>query len=152
MNKKLISALSAAAIMTAGASSVFAADDVTVKLNGKDINFDVAPIIENGRTLVPLRAIFEALGAQVYWDDTNKTVISAMGDVNCVFQIGNANMFVSTTTNAKTETVAKTLDVPAKIVEDRTLIPLRAVSEAYSCTVDWDGNTRTVTITSDKAE
>ncbi|MDO5399230.1 MAG: copper amine oxidase N-terminal domain-containing protein [bacterium] len=152
MNKKLISALSAAAVMTAGASSVFAADDITVKLDGKDINFDVAPIIENDRTLVPLRAIFEALGAQVEWDDTTKTVVSAKGDRSCVLQIGNANMFVSTTADAKTETVAKTLDVPAKIVEDRTLIPLRAVSEAYSCTVDWDGNTRTVTITSPKSE
>lgn len=148
MNKKLIFALSTAAVMTAGASSVFAADDITVTLDGKNIDFDVAPIIENDRTLVPLRAIFEALGAQVDWDDATKTIISAKGDVNCVLQIGNANMFVSTTTDAKTETVVKTLDVPAKIVEDRTLIPLRAVSEAYSCLVDWDGNTRTVTITS----
>ena len=152
MNKKLISVLSAAALIAAGTSSVFAEDDITVKLDGKNIDFDVAPIIESDRTLVPLRAIFEALGAQVDWDDATKTIISAKGDVNCVLQIGNENMFVSTTTDAKTETVVKTLDVPAKIVGDRTLIPLRAVSEAYSCSVGWDGDTRTVTITSAQAE
>lgn len=148
MNKKIISAISAAAIMTAGASAAFAADDITVKLDGKDIAFDVAPIIENDRTLVPLRAIFEALGAQVEWDDATKTVISAKDNRTCVLQIGNASMFVSVTTDNKTDTVAKTLDVPAKIKDDRTLIPLRAVSEAYNCQVDWDGDTRTVTITS----
>lgn len=152
MNKKLISILSAATITAAGASSAFAADDITVKLDGNDIKFDVAPIIENDRTLVPLRAIFEALGAQVEWDDVTKTVVSAKGDRSCVLQIGNANMFVSTTVDNKTDTETKTLDVPAKIVEDRTLIPLRAVSEAYNCTVDWDGATRTVTIASPKSE
>ena len=148
MNKKLISILSAAALTAAGASSAFAADDITVKLDGNAIKFDVAPIIENDRTLVPLRAIFEALGAQVEWDGANETVISAKGNRSCVLQIGNENMFVTTDGN----TEIKTLDVPAKIVEDRTLIPLRAVSEAYNCTVDWDGETRTVTIASAKSE
>ena len=139
MNKKIISAVCAAS-MTFLSASAFAADDITVLLNGDAIEFDVAPIIENDRTLVPLRAIFEALGAEVEWDGDNQTVISAKGDDTCIFQIGNDKMFV----NGE----AKTLDVAAKIVEDRTLIPLRAVSEAYSCTVDWDGDTRTVTITS----
>lgn len=148
MNKKLISILSSAALTAAGASSAFAADDITVKLDGNVIKFDVAPIIENDRTLVPLRAIFEALGAQVEWDGANETVISAKGNRSCVLQIGNENMFVTTDGN----TEIKTLDVPAKIVEDRTLIPLRAVSEAYNCTVDWDGETRTVTIASAKSE
>lgn len=137
MNKKIVSALCAASVTAAFAAPVMA-DDITVLLNGNAIEFDVAPIIENDRTLVPLRAIFEALGAEVEWDGTTQTVISAKGDDTCVFQIGNDQMFV----NGE----AKTLDVAAKIVDDRTLIPLRAVSEAYSCVVDWDGETRTVTI------
>lgn len=139
MNKKIVSALCAAS-MTAAFAATASADDITVLLNGNAIEFDVAPIIENDRTLVPLRAIFEALGAEVEWDGTTQTVISAKGDDTCVFQIGNDKMFV----NGET----KTLDVAAKIVDDRTLIPLRAVSEAYNCTVDWDGATRTVTIVS----
>lgn len=138
MNKKIVSALCAAS-MTVAFAAPATADDITVLLNGNVIEFDVAPIIENDRTLVPLRAIFEALGAQVEWDGTTETVISAKGDDTCIFQIGNDKMFV----NGE----AKTLDVAAKIVDDRTLIPLRAVSEAYNCTVDWNGETRTVTIT-----
>ncbi len=137
MNKKIVSALCAASVTAAFAAPVMA-DDISVLLNGNAIEFDVAPIIENDRTLVPLRAIFEALGAEVEWDGTTQTVISAKDDDTCVFQIGNDQMFV----NGE----AKTLDVAAKIVDDRTLIPLRAVSEAYNCVVDWDGETRTVTI------
>jgi N-acetylmuramoyl-L-alanine amidase len=152
MNKKLIAALSAAALMTAGASAALADDEITVNLDGKAIPFDVAPIIENDRTLVPLRAIFEALGAQVDWDGTTQTVISVKGDRTCVFQIANSNMFVTTTIGQNASVETKTLDVPAKIKDDRTLIPLRAVSEAYSCNVDWDGATRTVNITSPSAE
>lgn len=137
MNKKLLSALCAAS-MTFAVASPAMADDITVLLDGNAIEFDVAPIIENDRTLVPLRAIFEALGAQVEWDGENETVISAKGNNICVLQIGG-KMFVNG--------VEKELDVPAKIVEDRTLVPLRAVSEAYECKVDWNGDTRTVTIT-----
>lgn len=137
MNKKLLSALCAAS-MTFAVASPAMADDITVLLYGNAIEFDVAPIIENDRTLVPLRAIFEALGAQVEWDGENETVISAKGNNICVLQIGG-KMFVNG--------VEKELDVPAKIVEDRTLVPLRAVSEAYECKVDWNGDTRTVTIT-----
>ncbi len=137
MNKKLLSALCAAS-MTFAVASPAMADDITVLLDGNAIEFDVAPIIENDRTLVPLRAIFEALGAQVEWDGENETVTSAKGNNICVLQIGG-KMFVNG--------VEKELDVPAKIVEDRTLVPLRAVSEAYECKVDWNGDTRTVTIT-----
>ena len=142
MKKILISAICASAVLSA-ASSAFA-DDITVLLDGKAIEFDVAPIIENDRTLVPLRAIFESLGAQVEWDGDTRTVISVKNDRSCVLQIGNPSMFVSQGTATET----KTLDVPAQIKDDRTLIPLRAVSEAYNCTVDWDGATRTVTIAS----
>lgn len=138
MNKKLVSAICAASF-TVLSTTAFA-DDITVLLNGNAVEFDVAPIIENDRTLVPLRAVFEALGAAVEWDASTQTVISQKGDNSCVFQIGNDQMFV----NGE----AKTLDVAAKIVDDRTLIPLRAVSEAYGCDVEWDGDTRTVTITS----
>lgn len=147
MNKKLCAAVLTAAVAVPGAAPAFAADDITVKLDGLNINFDVAPVIENDRTLVPLRAIFEALGASVYWDGEEQTVISAKDNRTCTFQIGNANMFVTTATGAGSDTVIKSLDVPAKIKDDRTLIPLRAVSEAYECSVAWDEATRTVTIT-----
>ena len=138
MNKKLCTtaAIMSAAMLTTSAMAA----DISVYLDGKALSFDVAPIIENDRTLVPLRAIFEAMGAEVMWDEATRTVISAKGETSVVFQIDNASMFV----NGE----EKTLDVPAKIKDDRTLIPLRAVSEAYGCGVDWDGATYTVTIVS----
>ena len=140
MNKKFIAAAAAVSAAASLMAPAYADNDIKVFLDGQAIEFDVAPIIENDRTLVPLRAIFEAMGAEVEWDEDTRTVISAKGDDLCVFQIDNENMFV----NGE----AKTLDVPAMIKDDRTLIPLRAVSEAYGCNIEWDGDTYTVTITS----
>lgn len=146
MSKKIISAICAASLSAACVFQVLAADDITVNIDGQAVSFDVAPIIENDRTLVPVRAIFEALGAQVEWDEAKRTVISVKGDRSCILQIDNTSMFVLTT-DGSIPAEEKTLDVPAKIVEDRTLVPLRAISEAYDCSVDWDGSSRTVTIT-----
>ena len=67
--KKKSAALFFAGIMAFSAvSPVFAADDITVYLNMRELAFDQPPIIQDGRTLVPVRAIFEALGAEVTWD------------------------------------------------------------------------------------
>ena len=112
---------------------------ITVKVNGSSIAFDQPPVLENGRTLVPLRAIFEALGANVQWDGNTQTVMATKNGVIISLQIGSTQMYVN-------ENV-KTLDVPAKLINSRTLVPVRAISEAFGCTVDWDGNTQTVLIT-----
>jgi len=112
---------------------------VKVFLNGKRIRFDQPPIIQNGRTLVPVRAIFEAMNATVSWDDKTKTVTAKKGDTTIVMTIGNKTM--------KKNGVAIELDVPPQIVNGRTLVPARAVAESFGAKVDWDGSTRTVTIT-----
>lgn len=116
---------------------------ITVTLNGEKLKFDVDPYIENDRTLVPMRKIFEAVGANVAWDDEMKTVVaSRMISNNPIFvaiQIGGESAFVN---NVKTN-----LDTPAKIVDDRTFVPLRFVVEALGEKVEWDGNTYTVIIT-----
>ncbi len=111
---------------------------VTVTLDGREIQFTQPPVIDNGRTLVPLRAIFESLGATVDWDASTKTVTSRKDGKTVVMQIGSDTMSVNG--------AVKTLDVPAKLVNDSTMVPVRAVSEAYDCNVTWDGNTRTVVI------
>ncbi|GBF32636.1 chitinase [Desulfocucumis palustris] len=110
-----------------------------VVLDGNAINFDVPPTIEEGRTLVPLRAIFEALGANVGWDGATQTVTATKGQVAITLVIGGKAY------KNNTEVI---LDVPAKVVNGRTLVPLRFVSEALGAGVDWDGNTETVAITS----
>lgn len=139
--KKIIAAiLAAVSIMTASAA-VMADDTIKVIVNGTQVEFDAEPFIENDYTLVPMRAIFEALGAQVAWDGEDKTVISydAASDVSVTLQIDSDVMFVNE--------AAVELDVSAKLVSDRTFVPLRAVSESMNCTVNWDGEARTVTIT-----
>jgi len=113
----------------------------TVNLDGQKLSFDVSPRIENGRTLVPLRAIFEALGATIEWDDTSKTVTAVKGSTNIKLTIDQAMAY-------KNGNEVK-LDVAAKIVNSRTLVPLRFVSEAIGATVNWDETTRLITITGD---
>ena len=107
-------------------------------MNEKYISFDQQPIIENGRTLVPLRAIFEALGADVTWDSATQTVTATKGTKKISLTIGSTKMSV--------DGVIKTLDVSAKLLGGRTLVPVRAVSEAFGCNVEWDGANQTVII------
>jgi hypothetical protein len=114
----------------------------SVVLDGRTLVFDVPPTIENGRTLVPLRAIFEALGAQIYWDASTQTVTAQKQSSNTVVSltIGNQYAYIN-------NDLVK-LDVPAKIVNNRTLVPLRFVSEALGAEVAWNGETQRITITS----
>ncbi len=113
--------------------------DITVLYNGTPLSFDVPPLLKNSRTLVPLRVIFEKVGAEVSWDDNTKTVRATQGNTEIAITIGSGEFYKNGTPIP--------LDVPAIIDESRTLIPLRAVSEALDCKVDWDGETRTVTVT-----
>lgn len=111
---------------------------IVVTYNDKNIAFDQQPVIDNDRTLVPLRAIFEALGADVIWDAVTQTVIANKDGIKISLKIGDINMYVGDS--------AKLLDVPAKIINDRTMVPVRAISEALDCMVAWNTNTKTVTI------
>ncbi len=121
--------------------NVSAQSNVCVYLNGEKIAFDVQPQIINGRTLVPMRKIFEELGATVDWDDSTQTAIGTKENTVVKFTINDYTMY-------KNES-EKALDVPAQLIDGRTLIPLRAVSEAFDCQVGWDGNDSIVSIIDD---
>ncbi len=114
--------------------------EIKVYLDGQLLSFDVAPQIDNGRTLVPLRGIFEAMGATVEWDDAARNVTARRDGVVIVLPIGSTRPTVNGS--------AWPLDVPAKIVQGRTLAPLRFVGEGFGGQVSWDDATRTVTIKS----
>ena len=132
-------------VVTLTATFVGAEQEISVKLNDAKIDFaDVKPQIISGRTMVPLRAIFEALGASVEWDDATKTVKSAKGDITIELTIGANEL--------KKNGTAVALDVPGQIVDSRTLVPVRAISEAYECEVNWDDATKTVLITTPTEE
>ena len=120
-------------------------DRVSALYNDEMIEFDVDPVIENGRILVPFRAIFETMGCAVYYsvDENGKQVVSARrGSDNLLLTIGETEMYC----NGKTIV----LDVPAKIKNGRTLVPARAISEALEYDVLWDGDSRTVSISARK--
>ncbi len=111
---------------------------ISVVYNGENVEFDQQPVIKNDRTLVPLRAIFELLGADVSWDGETQTVTAVKGKTTISLMIGDYAMFKNG------ESIL--LDAPGMVINDRTLVPVRAVSEALDCGVEWDESTKTVTI------
>ena len=112
---------------------------VTVFYNGNKIPFDQVPVIENGRTLVPLRAIFETIGATVDWNAETSTVTAVKGDVSVSLTVNS--------TEAKKNNESVELDVPAKIVGGRTLVPVRFVSDCFDVDVQWDEVMKKVVLT-----
>lgn len=121
-----------------GTLSYFDENSLLVMLNGRYLDFDVAPIIVNSRTMVPMRTIFEALDASVHWDPETKTIIATHGGDIITMQVGQNAMFLN---DKKIE-----LDVPPEIIDSRTLVPLRAVAEALNTKVFYNTDTKTVVI------
>jgi hypothetical protein len=117
-----------------------AAQSVRVVVDGSAIPFDQPPITIGGRVLIPLRGVFERLGAVVQWNPAASTVLATRGTSQIQLTIGSRSAFV----NGR----QVTLDVPPMVVGGRTLVPLRFVSEAMGAGVDWEPSTRTVFITS----
>lgn len=113
------------------------AELIDVEVNGKKLFFDQPATLINDRTLVPMRVIFEELGATVSWDNATETVTAVKDGKTIKLKIGSNIM----TINGET----KTLDVAAAIKNDRTMVPVRAVSESLGAKVDWDGaNSRVI--------
>ena len=112
----------------------------TVTYNGEKITFDQIPVIDNGRTLVPVRAIFEKLGATVDWNADTQTVIAKKDETEILLTIDN------TTAVKNGEDIA--IDVPAKIINGRTLVPVRFIADCFEVDVEWDGIMQRVSLTS----
>ena len=131
-------ALALTSLTPAFAVSIISIEPIKVILNDKLIEFDQDPIIENNRTLVPFRNILEAMGADISWDAETKTITCTKGDKIIKITIGADEMLVND------EVVV--LEVPAKIIEGRTFIPLRAISENFNADVNWISNERIINI------
>lgn len=118
-----------------------AEEPITVTVNGSRLLFDTDPVTESDRTLVPLRVIFESLGATVRWEDATQTAVAVKGDTEIRISVDNTEMLKNG------EVVV--LDVPARLIDDRTLVPVRAVSECLNAQVDWLEDAHRVVITAD---
>lgn len=110
-----------------------------VQLNGLDLTFDVPPQLINSRTMVPMRKIFEELGALVEWNEETQTIIAVKDDNVIIMQIGSDIITVNG------EKVA--LDSPPTIIEGNTLVPIRAVAESFNADVQWEEESQIVIIT-----
>ena len=117
-------------------------DDLEVKINidGATIDPPVDPVIREDRTLVPARAIFEAMGGQVSWNGEIGEVIVTLDRNEVRLLIGKKDTYVND--------LRKPLDVPASIIDGSTMIPIRFVAESIGAVVNWDNDTRTIFIQS----
>lgn len=166
MKKLLCMILAAVMILSSVSAVVFANDEIKVLVDGNQLEFDVAPVIEDGRTLVPMRAIFEALGADVDWNENSKTITAKTDSKTLMITIGENRLgviekvAVSQETKVDEDNTGYTealirsipLDVPAKIVDGRTLVPIRAVSEGLDADVAWNAEEKIVSITKKSPE
>ena len=135
MKRRLFSILLALALLATTAGAV----DLYVDMN--KIATDTPPTVVDGRTLVPVRAIFEAIGATVTWDDATRTATGIRGDIIVSVQIDNTTAYV----NGE----PRVLDVPAQIINGRTMVPARFISESMGCDVTWHQDTQTVGVAND---
>ncbi|MBS3976666.1 MAG: beta-propeller domain-containing protein [Syntrophomonadaceae bacterium] len=135
-------AVTLALVMFVASTSLLASDrhvsEVKIYLQGKHLDLEMRPALVNGRLLVPLRGVFEALGAQVNWNPTDRSITANRGSVT-----------VKLTVNKKTALIngqSVPLDVAPSIINRRTMIPLRFISEALGELVIWEEETRSVYI------
>jgi len=127
-----------------GKQVTYKAPPVTLILNGKVVETDVPPVILGNRTLVPVRVISESTGARVEWDGENYEVAITTGDKVIKLKINSDEMLI----NGE----SLTLDVPAKIINDRTMVPVRAISESLGLEVGWEASTYSVLLDYPKAD
>lgn len=113
-------------------------------VNGASTTLDSPPVIKNGRTLVPIRAIIEALGGTVGWDGTARKATVTLGSTTIELWIGKSAAKVNGVTKPIDSTNAK---VVPEIINGRTMLPLRFVSENLGCSIVWAAATKTITIT-----
>ena len=105
-------------------------DLITVMLNGKEVVFDQPPVTENYTTLVPMRAILESMGAEVSFDYSINMVVAKKDGIILEFQPDNTRMYVN---GSPVDLLA-----PPREINNRTLVPVRAVANALGLSVEWD--------------
>lgn len=133
--KKIIALLTAVLMITCAASA-FAADEITVNINGEAVEFDIQPAVEDGTLLLPFRFIAEKLGGNVQWFEENsenisiRQVLCQIGENICIMQIGNSTIFVNSE--------AVTLEKAPEIYVNRTLVTAKAIESITGASVIWN--------------
>ncbi len=135
--RPLVAAL-AAMVITLAPQAALAATPIRTVLNGQELTFDAPPIVENDRTLVPVRSILEPLGAAIGWDAETRMVTAKLGEHEIKVVIDSSLAVVDGS--------MVVMEIPAKIKSDRTYIPLRFFAENLGLRVGWNGDERIITL------
>ena len=133
---KLIASLLAVSLLAFPVVQVSADENISLTVNGEKVETQVPPTIIDGRTMVPVRDIFEACGAKVNWDANTKTITGEKGNTTVVMQIDSNMLFIN-------EDVTE-MDATPVIIDGRTLAPARYVAESFGGIVDWDAENKVV--------
>ncbi len=118
-------------------------NDPVMTVDGKKINIDengTAPIIVNGRTLVPIRTVIENIGGNVQWDNSTRQTTLNYKNNKIVLTVGSKTAYLNDSEN--------TLDTAPEIINGRTMLPIRFIAEGFKFGVNWNKDTQTITITS----
>ncbi len=134
----LLTALSACAASTDCVTIVLQIGNSQMRVNEKAQALDCEPVIVNDRTLVPIRAVIEAMGGNVLWEQETKTATLNYGDDEIKLTIGDTTAYLNDEPNV--------LDTAPAIINDRTMLPIRFIAESFSFEVTWNNETREITI------
>ena len=114
-------------------------NDIKVYVNGNRVKLDSQPELINGTTMVPMRAVLEGMGAIVHWNGAKNTVYAYTSNESISLEIGSIYLYTSTKGT-------KILNQPGEIINQRAYIPVRAVTEAFDCNVQWYNDKKVVSI------
>lgn len=120
-------------------SQLIEKDPIFVDIDGQTLRLKQPPIKQNNRTMVPIRAIFDGLGAVLDWDSKTRTITASKGSNSIILVVGSSTALVNG------ESII--LDAPPTIVNGSTLVPVRFISASLGANVEWDSNNNTVIIT-----
>lgn len=144
--RKLMALTAAAVLLVSSSNGAYAAEPIRIFIDGVELHMDVPPKIINDRTMIPVRAVSEAVGCTVDWYGEDKRVVvnsPAGGDPIIVMYVGDPVVTVNTY-NGNTGVVTGkrvTIDSPPVIISGRTLVPIRFVAETIGFTVEWENGT-----------
>ncbi len=125
--------------------SVYAEEsEIKITVNGYDVECDTAPVIKEGRTLLPVRAICQAVGASVSWDGAKSEVTVKGYDYKMVMQVGSTELLLYF--DESDEPLTFTCEVAPEIIGGRVMLPLRAMCEALDFAVSWNNEERRVDV------
>ncbi len=138
MREKLTAIIITIVLLCLAALPAAANENIKVYLSRNRMDFSASPYMKSERVMVPMRDIFEALDAVVEWDSDTWSVTAEKDDVTAILAIGMDTMYVNGS--------PVFLDVVPELTNDKTFVPLRAVSEVFGCEVNWNEDENRVDI------